>query len=1228
MALWWGPAGKKRNLNAGPAAVPIVVPIGVGHAAHDLAPEHKLLHPPSRLSPPSPPDVYGNDNRNLNLNNITDATNDEDVLSLRPPARGSSQDPVAPPYTPGFSGRNASKSSSVQGGSHRSIRGPALRGDALRSETKISTAIDKIDKMDRMDRIGSVENIESTEAALEGSANHVNVTVGVGVVAATFTRAAAALASSAVAAHVADSHAVLPLRGPSEHRVVYGGNPFLAALWSSTAAVGALLPSTGFNIGVSVFLILFAGFASGMTVGLLSVDTVALRVLQDQGNAKEKRRVKEIANILEHHHLVLVTLLLANSLAMEALPIFFNRLVPEWAAVLLSVSAILLFGEIIPQALCTGKWQIRLVSKGLPAVRLLINILYPFAYPIALLLDRVLGENDQKTAYARSHLKALIRLQLRPNHFRATHAHAHPQPNTHGQHALTTGSGTLPRPRLTTHPSAPSLLAPRHSRTGPANLDHFQGITFTPPAADRLAGSKHVSQNLCGGGGTKTDGKALRDGGKMLPWGVASFIGALKMPLLSNDESGEGIDSPSLSPRNQSLCRTCGRRQVGSGLPGSDSLDREADREKVNGKEGLKSGGDTGEFYCVCDVASRHQAVQGPAERQAFNAFEEGFREGLFRGEACGDKGYKEDGFRGFKDMGFRDREERHCGGCSRLGSAVGGESAGRPTQGWQTLRQRDENCSGANDHSNPPYRNRGEIPECGDYDRVDGVVSIDDCAREGGSEGLCDNEVAVIEGALDLATKTASRIMVPIDQVYMLEWNTLVTENVRKEILARGHSRVPVYRSYKENVTGLLLVKNLIAIDFSRLPRAGDLVRRDKAPIFCKPLTPLYTLLTEFQRGRHMAFVVAPDALPFYQALSSRGPEAARAPTSRLDSSASQHSNQPQPQPQLQSQNRTRHSSRGKALRMNSLRSELKGGVLRGTQSPSESRSGSRSGSRSRRVEEKMRRGIEETRPRPGALLGILTMEDLIEELIQEEIYDEFDHFGNYNPPFYRSGQSFDLDNIPHIDDAAASAKAPSLPSLSRQALPGNAGGTTTAVPPRSTGSPAASLPRNHFRPYSDRARSLIPLLNPASSQFSPSSQQSLSSHPGPGPSSQASSMEWTSMEAKEDKGPAQPTMTNGGSCSSMLGPPASLVDFSGERSSHSETTSSPPVTTSPPAPATPSPRATTSPAAATVTASEAPWFAKTLFSDAPTQASCASFAGSWNVKNGGAQNDERLSS
>lgn len=74
-----------------------------------------------------------------------------------------------------------------------------------------------------------------------------------------------------------------------------------------------------------------------------------------------------------------------------SLPIFVDRLLNPMAAILISVTAILLFGEILPQAVCK-RYGLEIGAYLAWLVRLLMWIFFPIAYPIALLLDWMLGE--------------------------------------------------------------------------------------------------------------------------------------------------------------------------------------------------------------------------------------------------------------------------------------------------------------------------------------------------------------------------------------------------------------------------------------------------------------------------------------------------------------------------------------------------------------------------------------------------------------------------------------------------------------------------------------------------------------------------------------------------------------------------------------------------------------------------------------------------------------------
>ncbi len=84
---------------------------------------------------------------------------------------------------------------------------------------------------------------------------------------------------------------------------------------------------------------------SGLTMGLLSLDVMSLEVLKRGGKPRQQKYASRIIWIVKRHHLLLVTLLLANALAVESMPIFLEKITNEIVAIIVSVTAVLLFGE-------------------------------------------------------------------------------------------------------------------------------------------------------------------------------------------------------------------------------------------------------------------------------------------------------------------------------------------------------------------------------------------------------------------------------------------------------------------------------------------------------------------------------------------------------------------------------------------------------------------------------------------------------------------------------------------------------------------------------------------------------------------------------------------------------------------------------------------------------------------------------------------------------------------
>ncbi|GAB4853389.1 DUF21 domain-containing protein At2g14520 [Ancistrocladus abbreviatus] len=168
------------------------------------------------------------------------------------------------------------------------------------------------------------------------------------------------------------------------------------------------------NIVVIVLLVLFAGLMSGLTLGLMSMSLVDLEVLSKSGTPKDRKHagtliyIEKILPVVQNQHLLLCTLLICNAAAMEALPIFLDSLITAWGAILISVTLILLFGEIIPQSVCS-RYGLAIGAAVAPFVRVLVWICFPVAYPISKLLDYLLGRGHA-ALFRRAELKTLVNL--------------------------------------------------------------------------------------------------------------------------------------------------------------------------------------------------------------------------------------------------------------------------------------------------------------------------------------------------------------------------------------------------------------------------------------------------------------------------------------------------------------------------------------------------------------------------------------------------------------------------------------------------------------------------------------------------------------------------------------------------------------------------------------------------------------------------------------------------
>lgn len=161
---------------------------------------------------------------------------------------------------------------------------------------------------------------------------------------------------------------------------------------------------------ISAVLVLLGGVFAGLTLGLMGQDEIYLKVISSSGTRQEQRLARKVLGLISRgKHWVLVTLLLSNVITNETLPIVLDRcLGGGWQAVVSSTVLIVVFGEIIPQSICV-KYGLQVGAFFAPFVLVLMYVMFPVAYPIASLLDYMLGE-DHGTMYKKSGLKTLVTL--------------------------------------------------------------------------------------------------------------------------------------------------------------------------------------------------------------------------------------------------------------------------------------------------------------------------------------------------------------------------------------------------------------------------------------------------------------------------------------------------------------------------------------------------------------------------------------------------------------------------------------------------------------------------------------------------------------------------------------------------------------------------------------------------------------------------------------------------
>ncbi|ORC90757.1 uncharacterized protein TM35_000071810 [Trypanosoma theileri] len=156
-------------------------------------------------------------------------------------------------------------------------------------------------------------------------------------------------------------------------------------------------------------LIIFMGITAGLQVALFSIDQLLLRILSRTGSSEQQQqKASALLRVLGLGHWTLVALLVSNASAMTGLPILLENVFDELTALLVSISVVLIIGDVIPLSVFV-RWPMQVCSFFLPLMWVINVVTAPVSYPVGKLLDMFLGHKEEHLQ--RDELVSIIVLQ-------------------------------------------------------------------------------------------------------------------------------------------------------------------------------------------------------------------------------------------------------------------------------------------------------------------------------------------------------------------------------------------------------------------------------------------------------------------------------------------------------------------------------------------------------------------------------------------------------------------------------------------------------------------------------------------------------------------------------------------------------------------------------------------------------------------------------------------------
>uniref|UniRef100_A0A8C2IIC6 Metal transporter n=1 Tax=Cyprinus carpio TaxID=7962 RepID=A0A8C2IIC6_CYPCA len=156
-------------------------------------------------------------------------------------------------------------------------------------------------------------------------------------------------------------------------------------------------------------LLCLSGMFSGLNLGLMALDPMELQIVQNCGTEKEKTYARKIEPVRSQGNYLLCSLLLGNVLVNTTLTILLDDIAGSGLiAVVMSTIGIVIFGEIVPQAICS-RHGLAVGANTIFLTKFFMLLTFPASYPVSKLLDYLLGQ-EIGTVYNREKLLEMLRV--------------------------------------------------------------------------------------------------------------------------------------------------------------------------------------------------------------------------------------------------------------------------------------------------------------------------------------------------------------------------------------------------------------------------------------------------------------------------------------------------------------------------------------------------------------------------------------------------------------------------------------------------------------------------------------------------------------------------------------------------------------------------------------------------------------------------------------------------